>query len=238
MHKDNKFNYPSCQFCSSREASVFCDMNHEDLDDINMNKGANLYKKGQIIFEEGFRPQGIYCINQGKIKISKRGDRGKEQIIRLAKDGDIIGYRALISGENYSTSAYALEDSVVCMIPKQTFNNTMQRNPALTHKLIYLLTNDLKVAEHKITELAQKPVRERLAESLLMLKETYGFEKDNKTLNVILSREDFANLIGTATETVIRLLSDFNSEKIIQLEGKKIILTNVPKLLSIANIED
>lgn len=101
MHKDNKFNYPSCQFCSSREATVFCDLHQDDLEQINLNKGANLYKKGQIIFEEGFRPQGIYCVSQGKIKISKRGDRGKEQIIRLAKDGDIIGYRALISGENY-----------------------------------------------------------------------------------------------------------------------------------------
>ncbi|GDX48456.1 Crp/Fnr family transcriptional regulator [Bacteroidota bacterium] len=238
MHKDTKTPYPTCQFCSSREASVFCDLNHEDLEEINMNKGANHYKKGQVIFEEGFRPQGIFCINEGKIKIAKRGDRGKEQIIRLAKDGDIIGYRALISGENYSASAYALEDSIVCMIPRQQFTETMQRNPALTHKLIYLLTHDLKLAEHKITELAQKPVRERLAESLIMLKQTYGFEKDNKTLNVVLSREDFANLVGTATETVIRLLSDFNSEKLIQLDGKKISLLNVPKLLSLANIED
>lgn len=238
MPKENKFNYPTCQFCHSRESSVFCDLSHDSLEEINMNKGANLYKKGQVIFEEGFRPQGIYCVNQGKIKIAKRGDRGKEQIIRLAKDGDIIGYRALISGENYSASAYALEDSVVCMIPKHTFNESLQRNPAITHKLIYLLTHDLKIAEQKITELAQKPVRERLAESLLLLKETYGFEKDNKTLNVVLSREDFANLIGTATETVIRLLSDFNNEKIINLEGKKIALLNIPKLLSIANVDD
>ncbi len=238
MQKEHKFEYPSCVLCTSRDASVFCNLNHDELEELDLSKGANFYKKGQTIFEEGFRPQGIYCISQGKIKVAKRGDRGKEQIIRLAKNGDIIGYRALISGENYSASAYALEDSVVCMIPKQTFVATMQRNPTLTHKLIYLLTHDLKVAEQKVTELAQKPVRERLAESLLMLKETYGFEKDNKTLSVVLSREDFANLIGTATETVIRLLSDFDTEKLIQLDKKKIILTNVPKLLSIANLED
>ena len=107
-----------------------------------------------------------------------------------------------------------------------------------SHKMIFLLTHDLKVAEQKITELAQKPVRERLAETLIMLKQTYGFEKDNKTIDVTLSREDIANIVGTATESIIRLLADFKQEKLIDLAAKKIVILNLPKLLNIANISD
>jgi CRP-like cAMP-binding protein len=238
MSTNTKHEYPTCQFCKTRGASIFCDMASDEVEEINVNKGANHYSKGQNIFQQGFRPQGIYCINKGKIKITKNGDRGKEQIIRLAKEGDIIGYRALMSGENYSASAYALDDAIVCQIPKSTFFEIMQRNPSLTHKMIFLLTHDLKVAEQKITELAQKPVRERLAETLIMLKQTYGFEKDNKTLDVTLSREDIANIVGTATESIIRLLADFKQEKLIDLAAKKIVILNLPKLLNVANISD
>jgi CRP/FNR family transcriptional regulator len=105
-------------------------------------------------------------------------------------------------------------------------------------QIMKLLSNDLGKAEHKITDLAQKPVRERMAEAILFLKETYGTENDGKTLNISLSREEIANVVGTATETAIRLLSEFKSDQIIELQAKKIKIINSEKLLKTANIHD
>jgi CRP-like cAMP-binding protein len=132
----------------------------------------------------------------------------------------------------------ALEDSGVCFVPKELFMGILQKDGVLSMEIMKLLSDDLRKAEISITHLAQKPVRERLAEALLFIKETYGFEEDNATLNLKLSREELANLVGTATETVIRLLSDFKSDNIISLEGKKIKVISMHKLVSTANLED
>lgn len=114
----------------------------------------------------------------------------------------------------------------------------LQKDGVLSMEIMKLLSDDLRKAEISITHLAQKPVRERLAEALLFIKETYGFETDNSTLNLKLSREELANLVGTATETVIRLLSEFKSDSIISLEGKKIKIISIHKLVSTANLDD
>ncbi|MBI3501403.1 MAG: Crp/Fnr family transcriptional regulator [Bacteroidetes bacterium] len=229
---------PECQYCKARFKSVFCDLNKDELNELNLSKGCNTFKRGQVIFhEEGF-PHGLFCVNTGKIKISKLGNEGKEQIVRLAKEGDILGYRALLSGEKYSASATAIDDSSICIIPKDTFFNMIEKNANLSKEVLKLLSHDLKEAEHKITNLAQKPVRERVAEALLFLKETYGFESDGATINVALSREEIANIVGTATETAIRLLSEFKQDKMIELTGRKIKFLNLPKLIRTANISD
>lgn len=227
-----------CEHCESRYKSIFCDLKGEQLAAINDNKGCNIYKKGQIIFSEGFFPQGLFCINAGKVKVAQAGDNGREQIIRLTKEGDILGYRALLSGEKYSASAVAIEDCSVCLIPKDVFFKVIESESSLSMQIMKLLSHDLGKAEHKITDLAQKPVRERMAEAILFLKETYGTESDGKTLNVSLSREEIANVVGTATETAIRLLSEFKTDTIIELQAKKIKIINYNKLVKTANIHD
>lgn len=229
---------PECQHCKVRFKSVFCDLDKEELSTLNANKGCNIFKKKQVVFHEGAWPHGLFCVNNGKIKISKTGSEGKEQIVRMAKEGDIIGYRALLCSEQYSCSATVLEDASVCFIPKDTFFNLADKNADLSKKIIKLLTHDLKEAEHKITDIAQKTVRERLAEALLFLKETYGFEKDNATLNVILSREEIANIVGTATESIIRLLAEFKQDELIDFVGKKIKILNQKTLVHTANLYD
>lgn len=181
---------------------------------------------------------GLYCINSGKVKLSQSGADGKDQIIRLAKDGDVLGYRALLSGDRYSNSATALDDSNICFIPKEVFFKLIEKNASLSLQVMRMLSENLKNAQQRITDMAQKPVRERLAEALLFLKETYGFEDDGVTLNVPVSREDLANMAGTATETTIRLLSDYKQEGMLELPGRKIKITNLPKLVKVANIHD
>lgn len=205
---------------------------------IEFEKDANLFAKHQKIFQEGTRPLGLYCINKGKVKIYKSGINGREQILRLAKEGDVVGYRSLISGDNYTASAATLEESMICFIPKNVFFNLLQHNHDLVSNMMKLLSRDLKIAEIKVTELSQRSVRERVAETILMLRETYGMEADNETLQAVLSREDLASIAGTATETLIRILSELNKEKMIALAGKKIRILDMQALLHAAALQE
>ncbi len=228
----------TCQSCSQRFNSVFCKAKEEYVNMINEQKICNVYKKGQILFNEGAYPFGVFCINDGKIKLSHSGDDGKEQIIRLLKAGDILGYRALLSGERYSASAVALEDTQICFIPKELFTSILKVDPALAFEMMKMLSDELHKTEIKLTHLAQKPIRERLAETLLFIKETYGYEADGITLNVRLSREEIANLVGTATESAIRLLSEFKKDGMVELDGKKIKILSQKELVKTANLQD
>lgn len=229
-------NSDNCAFCSQKNGSLFCGAKHQHLEEVNRSKINSQFKKGQFIFNEGGYPHGLFCINSGKIKLAQRGDEGREAIVRLAKGGDIIGYKALLSTQRYTASAIALEDSSVCFIPKDVFFGILKKDPDLSFSLLSLLSTELHNAESKIVQLAQKPVRERLAEALLFLKETYGLEEDGSTLSVQLSREEIANIVGTATESTIRLLSDFRREGLLELSGKKIRFLNKEKLIKVANI--
>lgn len=227
-----------CKNCESRLSSIFCTLEDVEVDALNDNKGCSSYKKSQVIFSQGTMPHGLFVIYSGKVKLYQLAENGREQIVRMAKAGDVIGYRALLSSDRYTSSAETIEESNICFIPKELFFNMMNKNSSITVQLMKLLSYDLKNAEHKITDLAQKPVRERMAEALLFIKETYGYEKDNKTINVILTREELANIVGTATETAIRLLSDLKFEQLIEFVGKKIKIINLRKLTDIANIND
>lgn len=227
-----------CKNCASRLNSIFCSLEEDEIESLNHNKGCFSYKKGQIIFSQGTMPHGLFVIYSGKIKLYQLAENGREQIVRMAKAGDVIGYRALLSSERYTSSAETIEESNICFLPKDLFFTMMNKNLSITTKLMQLLTSDLKSAEHRITDFAQKPVRERLAEAILFLKETYGYEGDNKTINVILTREELANIVGTATETAIRLLSDLKNEELIEFVGKKIKIKNLKKLLETANVND
>ncbi|MBN9483547.1 MAG: Crp/Fnr family transcriptional regulator [Bacteroidetes bacterium] len=208
----------------------------DELITIDEHKSCIPYKKGQIIFNEGNYPLGVYCINKGKVKLAHAGQDGKEQIVKLAKEGDVLGYRSMLSSERYNASAIALEDTQICFISKEVFFSLLRKNPTLSLEIIRMLALELRLTENRLTDIAQKPVRERMAEALLFLKETYGFEKDNATISVVLSREDIANLVGTATETAIRLLSEFKHDKIVVFVGKKIKILDMDKLVKTANI--
>lgn len=235
----NKLSFHAdCNHCAARSKSIFCNLEGGLLQSFSDTKSCVTYKKGQLIFSEGGHPLGIFCINGGKVKLARSGQDGKEQIVRLAKMGDVLGYRALLGGERYAASAVALDDSAICFIPRDIFFDAVRQSASLSIQIIKTLAAELGKAEQAITDLAQKPVRERLAESLLFLRETYGFEEDGKTINVILSREDIANLVGTATETAIRLLSELRQDKIVEFVGKKIRILDIQRLIKTANIYD
>lgn len=228
----------SCVECNARIHSIFKKLNIEEAAQLNEIKSCAHYKKGQFIFTERGNPLGLYCINYGKVKLSTTGENGKEQILRLLKEGDVIGYRTLLSADRYNCSAIALEDCAICFIPKNHFFNILKQNGTISFELLKLLSDNLKAAEQHIVSLAQKNVRERMAEALLFLKASYGINEADNSLNVALSREEIADFVGTSTETAIRLLSEFNADNIIQLQGKKIAIANLPKLIKTANLEE
>ena len=227
-----------CRECPNCKISVFSDLSDDQFDFLNYEKSIVQLHKGQVLFLQDTKPHGLYCIKKGKVKIFRRGSEGKEQIVRLAADADVVGYRALLSEESYQCGAAALEETTLCYVPRQALKQIMENNVNIYKKMISLLSSDLKNAESKISELAQKPVRERVAETLMVLKNKYGLEADGATLNVVLSREELANLVGTATESLIRILSDFKKEGIIELDHKKIRFVDFEHLYTTAHLYD
>lgn len=233
-----KFEVPNCEFCNPGENSLFKDLKPDTKTEISANKGCNLYKKGQIVFYEGNSPYGIYCVNKGKIKIYKISESGKEQIVRFAKEGDILGYRSLISGQQYRASGEALTDAIICFIPREILFNLIEKDRPFSLRFMKFLCAELGDAENRMLNLSQKPVTERLAEVLLILKEKFGVEPDNKTIKVSLTREDLANFVGTATETIVRLLKELKEKELIDVDGRKIKLLDVNGLIKLGKVFD
>jgi len=228
---------PECSTCRVFNKSYFSILENGDLENLKFEKSSSLYKTGQLVFHEESRAVGVYCLHSGKVKLYKVGTDGKEQIVRFVIPGELFGYRSITGTRHYLASAEAIEDSIICFINLNTFSELLEKYPAITKALMNALGNMLNEAENRMISIAQKPVRERLAEALLTLCHKFHPEgcKDDNVLN--LSREDLANNVGSATETIIRLLSEFREEKLISIEGRRIILKDVRKLKRIANIK-
>ena len=221
--------------CRIRSESVFKHLTREELDKLNIEKTADIYKRGTIIYNEGNRITGCYCILAGIIKIYKTGIDGKEQIIRFARQGDLIGFRSVLSKELACTTAKVIEDATTCFITADTFIDLIKSNGNFSLELLQITCRELGEANEYITDIAQKTVRERLAEILIRLQNDFGLDK-YKVLQILLTREELANIVGTATESVIRLLSEFKQDKLIDLNGRKIIILNKSGLNRIANM--
>ena len=226
-----------CEHCELRHEGMFGVLCDHERSNLNISKTCKVYAKGQLLFHEGSRPLGVYCINKGKIKVYKLGFDGKEQIVHLAKEGDLLGYRSLIGEDIYPVSAEALEDANVCFVHKDDFLNLVKGNHSLHENLLKAACKELGIMTESLTNLAQKSVRERTAATLLMLKDTYGTESgDNGPVEIVLSREDLANIVGTATETLIRQLHDFKEEGLIETSGRKIRVLNARGLVKAGNL--
>lgn len=227
-----------CRNCPSRHGSVFAELHGEKLESLSQHKICGIYKKGQIIFHEESYPAGLFCIRAGAVKLFKVAANGKEQIVRLASEGNILGYRALIGGEQYAATAMAMEDSTICAVPRNIFFDLVSTDAKLSARIMQLLTTELKMAEERIVDIAHKSVKERLAEVLLLLVEKFGTKEDGVSLDIRLTREELANMIGTATESVIRLLSDLKKSGAIDLEGKVIKIIDRKALIKLAGVVD
>jgi CRP-like cAMP-binding protein len=226
-----------CENCPSRGEGIFCELSHNDLDDVSNHKVLNTYKKGQTLFVQGNPPYGMYCISNGNIKVTQVGEDGKEAIVRIASAGDVLGHRSLFTDQYYNATATAIDDCTVCFLDKKYIMKLVQSQPSVSVNLISKLGRDLGAAEHRISSFYQKNVRERLAELLLLLKESHGHKEGERyKLEIKLTREEMASIIGTASETLIRFMSELKQEGFISQEGKTIYIDDEKGLLDFANI--
>ncbi|MDT7833369.1 Crp/Fnr family transcriptional regulator [Flavobacteriaceae bacterium S356] len=222
-----------CDQCIVRQLNSLKELSKDELIRISECKTSTLIKRGDVLFDEGEHINGVFCIRDGVCKVSKMSANGKDQIIKLIKKGDLIGERSLISNETSNLKAVALNDMEVCFIPKEEIMKDLRQNSNFTMSILNDLAAALKQSDNVVVDMAQKTVKQRLAETLLHLNKNFD-TKENGALDIQLSREDLANIIGTATESAIRLLSGFKKEKLIDLKGKEIFILDIVKLKNLS----
>jgi CRP-like cAMP-binding protein len=225
----DKFNFNS--------DSILESLPEYELELLHQNMVTHTYKKGETLFREGSYPTGIYYIEKGKVKKYKTDKDGKEQIFYFYRKGEFLGYHALLSEEKYTDTASTIEESVISFIPKDDFLSAVQLSSILSNRLLKIMSHEFGVLVNGLAVLAQKTVRERLALSLLVLRDKFKKEsQDNKPVELDLSRDDLSKFVGTARETLVRLLHDFKEEGLIETNGRKIILKKPLEISRIANL--
>jgi CheY-like chemotaxis protein/CRP-like cAMP-binding protein len=189
---------------------------------------SEFYSKKQVVYAESKRPRFLFYIKSGKVKGYKTNDNGKEYITDLYSEGDFLGYPALIEDRNYDDTTVALEESEIIQIPKDDFQNFIYGDITVATKFIRIITQNVKDKEERLLNLAYSSLRKRVSKALVDINGKFNSEGQSKPIEI--SREDIAQYVGTATESLIRTLSDFKSEKLIEIKDGKIIISNPDKL--------
>lgn len=210
-----------CEQCIVRHFNSLKALTKDELLRISGCKTSKFVAKGEVIFNEGENLNGIFCVRDGICKVSKLSENGKDHIIKLLKKGDIIGQRSMINNEATNLSAVAVQDMELCFIPKDEIINDLRKNPNFSMEMLRNLAENVRDTDNMVIDFAQKSVKQRLAKSLLFFKHTFGEDSDGY-LDIVLTREEIASIIGTATESAIRLVSEFKKNKFIAIQGKKL----------------
>ncbi|MCF6406769.1 Crp/Fnr family transcriptional regulator [Chitinophaga filiformis] len=219
-----------------KSESILADLPPAVYEMLTAHMSEKVYQKNEQVFREGMYPSGIFYITKGKVKKYKVDKEGKEQIIYIANTGQLIGYHAILSEERYPDSATVIEESTLAFIPKEDFLNTLDRSPLLNNRLLKTLSHEFAVLANSLTMFARKTVRERLALQLIVMREKYKVNYvEGMPIEIDISREDLASLVGTARENVVRVLTEFKENNILETKGRKIVIKDVNQLIAIAN---
>jgi CRP/FNR family cyclic AMP-dependent transcriptional regulator len=197
------------------------------------DRSTSKLKKKQLVYSEGGKPYRMYYVQSGKVKTYKTNENGKELVIGLYNAGDFFGYMAMLEGTNYKESAEALEETDLAVIPKEDFEQLINNNKDVMQKFIKLLANSVTETEQQLINIAYNSLRKKVADSLLAIYKKYG--NNDKSFKIDISRENLASIAGTAKESVIRTLSDFKDEKLIDIKQGDILILDEKKLSSLAN---
>ena len=210
------------------------DIGRQDvLKELSTNRNVNTYKKKQVVYSEGNHPNRLFYVQKGKIKLFKSNEDGKDLTIGLFGQGEYFGYMPLLDHSVYKETAEAMEDSEIAIIPREEFDDLIKENPIVMKKFIQILAGNISEKENQLLGLAYNSLRKRVADALLMLQKK--FSDGSTPFSIHISREDLADIAGTATESLIRTLSDFKAEKLIDIKDGNIVLTNEKKLASLFN---
>lgn len=219
-----------------KSQSIFTNLPEAESAQLRKHMTEQPYTKGSVLFREGAVPEGIYFVREGKVKKFKAGREGREQIIYVANAGELLGYHAILAEERYPDSAVALEDSLIAFIPKADFLLTLQQSALLSRRLLQTLSHEFAVLSNSISVFAHRSGKERLAIALIVLREKYkepGIPAEETSINI--SRDDLANIVGTAKENVVRFLKEFKLAGILYTSGRQIFIRDVKQLISISN---
>lgn len=230
------YNNPYLEQCLEGPFSLFRDLPDKEKELLLQDHVCTSLKKGEMIFHEGSKPAGLYCLASGKVKVYKQGVCGREQIIRMVRPQGLIGYAAFFAGSTYTASAVVLEDSGICRFERDSFMKLLRRNPDLSMKMMRMMAVEISFSNKRTVSLTQKHIRGRLAESLLVLRDTYGVETDGRTIRAYVSREDLACFSNMTTSNAIRTLSMFATESVVALDGKKICIVDQARLEKISQM--
>ena len=209
------------------------DIKNSGAQNLSDNYEIESYTKKQNLYTEGKRPRFLFYLINGKIKAYKTNEDGKEYISDLYNSGDFIGYNALIQEINYEDSAMVLEDAEVLQIPREDFLKMIHTDMNIASAFIRIMSNNVKEKEDRLLSLAYASLRKRIAKALIEIQNKFSQENINESITI--SREDIARYVGTATESLIRTLSDFKAEKLIEINGTKIFIKNIDKLKNLLN---
>lgn len=229
-----EYSNPFIEILIEGSSSVFRGLSPYDKEFLDSHHSYTVYKKGDFIVREGEKSRGFIILVSGKAKLFRTGAGDREQIIKMLRPQSVIIHRTLFRDNPYPFSSKTLEDSAVVTLEKSSLLKTLRTNSELALRLMKVMSDDLIYISNRLISLTQKHVRGRLAESILLLRDTYGLEADGRTLRIMLSREDIAHLSSMTTSNAIRTLSIFASEKIIEIERRKIVILNASKLEEIS----
>lgn len=226
----------NCQRCPAWLENIFHALPTSEVESFSRAKVIRHYKRGQALYVESSRPEGLYCICEGQVKQVRSGPDGREQILRISRRGEVLGFCGLFAEESYTTSAFALDDSLVCFIRGSVFFPLVKNKPDLAVEVIKRLSREALVLEGRTAEMALKPADQRLAALLLRLEE---FSVPRRVqgptrLGVSLSRKEMAESIGTTAETLIRILGRLEADGLVRLSGKDIVILDVAGLRDIS----
>jgi hypothetical protein len=219
---------------SGNMKSLFDEIGRENVwEEFSSGRFTNQYKKKQIVYSEGNHPTSLFYVSRGKVKLYKSNDDGKDLTIGLYGEGEYFGYMSLLKHSVYRETAEAMEESEIAMIPREEFEQLIGENPLIMKKFIQLLAGNIAEKENQLLGLAYNSLRKRVADALLLLRQKFG--NGSSQFAIHISREDLANIAGTATESLIRTLSDFKSERLIDIRDGNIVLLNEKKLENLFN---
>jgi CRP-like cAMP-binding protein len=217
-----------CDQCDTRTLNVFCSLPPEGIAILDKSKITNTFKRGQYIFYEGNHPSGLYCVSSGVIKLETSGPSGNNHILRMAHAGDMLGYRSLFADEPYRASALVHEESTICIVPKEAILRLVDAYPSIALNFLSRISKELREAEGRFCGLTDKSAAERIAESLMFLKDHFAEQT--------WTRKEIAEWAGTTPETVMRTLADFEEQSLIAQRGRKIEIIDRAGLMKLANL--
>ncbi len=239
-------NGPDCVVCASRKSCFFVELKGDAFEDFRLSRVSNLYKKRQVVFYEGHSPHGIYIVCQGRVKIYKTDNKGHQLTTRVVYPGDLMGHPALLTHKAYSATAESMDDSWLAYLNEAKFRDLVTKHQVIAHRMLQHLSEDMRLAEDKARDMAMKSSRERLAEILLTLKggpdtpfsieSRAGTENRPPVLNIPFTRLDLAEMAGLAQETVIRLMTELEEERVIAVKGRALKILDEKALRRCASL--